>query len=141
MGKYITSKDSYILMTVELRGRFETELSKGDGYYFMASPYTAEEEYVMKNRYDKALEALTVLTKQGYVVFSPIVHSHPQAERYGLGRDSITWRKINDVMLTKSDGLIILRLDGWKNSKGIKWEITAAEQLGKPVYYLDPIMT
>lgn len=40
--------------------------------------------------------------------------------------------------LKRCNELVVLMLDGWKESRGVQAEIRIALELGKPVRYLDP---
>jgi hypothetical protein len=41
-------------------------------------------------------------------------------------------------MLEAATGMIVLKLDGWEESKGIAYELDKAKLLGIPVSYLPP---
>ncbi len=47
---------------------------------YLASPYSHEDEMVMKDRFDKVCAKAAELMARGYIVFSPIAHSHPIAQ-------------------------------------------------------------
>ena len=40
--------------------------------------------------------------------------------------------------LVASEGLIVLMLEGWQDSKGVQEEMRVAECLGKPIVYREP---
>lgn len=80
------------------------------------------------------------LVHAGHVVFSPIVHSHPLAE-HGLPNTWAFWRKQDEVYLERCDMLVVLMLDGWQESIGVRGEIEIAKELGKPTVYLEPDLT
>ena len=77
------------------------------------------------------------MLRAGQVVFSPIVHSHPLVE-YGLPPDWDFWQRCDREHLQHCDEVFVLMLDGWRDSAGVQAEVRLAEELGKPVSYLDP---
>ncbi len=95
-----------------------TEMS----YYYLGSPYTHEDEAVRNERYDLACLATVKLLKMGIHIFSPIGHSHPLARDYGLAGDWKFWEDYDKTMMRPAEGLIILTIDGWRESTGLSHE-------------------
>jgi len=62
------------------------------------------------------------------VVFSPIVYSAHLAENHGVGNLHETWYPIDEWVLSRADRMLVLQLDGWFESVGIKHEIEVAKQ-------------
>jgi len=106
---------------------------------YLASPYSAPLPYIQSLRYSHAVEVAAELISRKILVFSPIVHSHPIAKcKPALGTDHLDWKLFNTVMMYRCDSLIVCRMDGWENSKGIAHEIKWFEFHGKPIYDLHP---
>lgn len=109
---------------------------------YIASPYTAggADEALMQERYEQACIATAKMTRNGHTVFSPIVHSHPLTKCgvEGLGRDFAYWSKIDYEFIDLCDELVVLKLKGWQDSKGIAEEVKYAESKGKIVNYVRP---
>lgn len=108
-------------------------------YQYLASPYSHDSAAVREERYRMACHAAAVLMELGEIVLSPICHSHP-IEVVGIGRvmSGDFWKRQDIPLLRHAAGLIVLKLDGWQESKGIKWEIETAEALHIPVSFIDP---
>lgn len=104
---------------------------------YLASPYSHPDPMVKEMRYEQALQATVELMKQGHVIFSPIVHSHPVAVLHDFPGNWEFWKTIDEVFISKSDELWVLMLDGWKESIGVNAEIQIAQAQGKPVVYLN----
>jgi nucleoside 2-deoxyribosyltransferase len=104
---------------------------------YLASPYTHPDPAVREQRFQAACRAAAALIHEGFVVFAPIVHSHPVAA-YGLPTSWAFWRKQDQEHLEQCDELLVLMLDGWQESTGVQAEILLARELGKPVRYLAP---
>lgn len=91
--------------------------------WYLASPYTKFARGQEAAFYEAA-EAAAKLMAAGLVVYSPIAHSHPVATYGGLDAlDGAFWLRQNQPMMEKMDGLIVLKLPGWKESEGVQIEI------------------
>lgn len=106
------------------------------GYKYLASPYSDPDPLVREMRYLRTADVVRTLLKNGLHVYSPIVHCHELAKIWDMPRESEFWDKYNRAMLDSSDGLFILRLEGWSRSVGIgKERVWAVEQF-KPITYI-----
>lgn len=103
---------------------------------YLASPYSHPDPWVRELRFVAASRAAAELIRQGQVVFSPIVHSHPIA-RWGLPLDWGFWERFDRKFLEVCDAVVVLMLPEWEDSQGVQAEIAAARALGKPVTFLD----
>jgi hypothetical protein len=74
----------------------------------------------------------------GWNVFSPITHSHPLA-LCGLKGSWEFWQKIDVEYLILSERVVVLCLDGWKESTGVTAELEIARQLGIEILYMSPL--
>lgn len=106
---------------------------------YLASPYTNIDILVCIERFHAACRAAAHLMKQGEIVFAPICHSHPIHAIGGLAGDWETWKKFDEAMIRRCDKIIVLTLDGWERSVGIKAELEIAEMLCLPIEYMDPV--
>jgi nucleoside 2-deoxyribosyltransferase len=104
---------------------------------YLASPYSHSEAEVRDERFRDACRAAARLIAAGHVVFSPIVHGHPLV-RHGLPTDWPFWERFDRNHLARCDEVVVLMLDGWRESVGVAAEIRIAAELGKPVRYLAP---
>ncbi len=79
------------------------------------------------------------LLRAGYVVYAPIVHTHPVAVHGGIDPlDHSIWIAFDEAMMGACDALLVATLPTWNESRGIRIEIAHFERAGKPVYLLDP---
>lgn len=109
------------------------------GFVYLASPYSHQDPAVREARYRSACRAAARLMDDGFVVFSPIAHSHP-IEQIGLGsvRSGQFWKNQDIPLLRHASRLVVLRLDGWEKSAGIAWEMETARAIHIPISYIDP---
>jgi nucleoside 2-deoxyribosyltransferase len=104
---------------------------------YLASPYSHSDATIREQRFREACLAAAELIRNGEVVFSPIAHSHPIAA-YGLPSDWWFWERHDLQHLTRCDEIVVLTLDGWRESEGVHAEIRISKELGKQVRYLEP---
>jgi nucleoside 2-deoxyribosyltransferase len=103
---------------------------------YLACPYSHPDPLVMQQRFVKVTQMAGKLMEQGFIVFSPISHSHPIASLGNLPRDWAFWWEQDRAWLDACDELYILTLDGWRESVGIKDEIARAMALDMPIQYI-----
>ncbi len=104
---------------------------------YLCSAYSHPDPAVRERRFDAACRAAAELTRQGRTVYSPIVHSH-SISKYGLPLNWAYWQRHDRRFIEACTEVVVLRIDGWKESVGIQAEIAIAQELGKPVTFLDP---
>jgi hypothetical protein len=105
---------------------------------YLASPYTHGDPRVREARFDAACRATAALVRAGHVVFSPVVHSHPLV-RFGLPTDWEYWERCDREYLRHATELVVLKLDGWRESVGVQAEIDLALDMGLPTRFLEPM--
>lgn len=101
-------------------------------FYYLATPYSYPDKTVMEQRYRDAIKITAHLMKQGYVIFSPIVHNHPIALAHNLPTDMEFWYNIDTRILANARGMYVADMDGWRESKGMKLEMDFCDQHGIP---------
>jgi len=102
-------------------------------FIYLASPYSDPSKLVRHQRYLDARTATALLMKKGLPIFSPIVHCHELAVAHHLPKDFAFWQNDDKAMLAEATSLWVLQLPGWSDSKGVKWEISFANQHHIPV--------
>ena len=90
----------------------------------------------MEQRYIAASNALAWLLRQKLWAYSPIVHCHELAKMHSLPVDHLFWQEYDFYMISKCDKFVILRIDGYVQSKGVAAEKAEAERLFIPVEFL-----
>jgi len=107
---------------------------------YLASPYSHPDANIREQRFRAVCKAAARLMRNGGIVFSPIAHGHPIAQ-HGLPTDWRFWEQFDREQLACCDEVVVLLLDGWRESEGVRAEIRIAAELGKPVRYLAPEAT
>lgn len=110
---------------------------------YLATPYRGktgnsfDDSFIENERYDQITKIAGELTKMGFMVFSPITHSHPMAVRCsGIGDDFDYWEKFDLSMVKWADVLIVTELKGWTESRGLACEIEYAKKIGRMILHL-----
>jgi Domain of unknown function (DUF1937) len=105
---------------------------------YIASPYTSKDPTIMTYRYMKVREFTAEGLKEGFILYSPIVHCHPMAEAHNMPRDFQFWSDYNIQMISASKEVIILQLPGWEESRGIVEEISYCKSAEIPILSWTP---
>lgn len=105
---------------------------------YLAVPYSHKDRAVMVERFHKVNKVAAKYMAEGKYVFSPISHSHPIGDAGELPRGWEYWEGFDRIMIGACSKLIVLRLDGWKESTGVQAEIKIANERGIPIEYIDP---
>ena len=105
---------------------------------YLACPYSDPDSEIMRRRFRSANVAAAWLMANGNLVLSPISHSHPIACAGGLPRDFAYWEAYDRALLACCRKMVVLMLDGWKESVGVQAEIKIAEEMLMPIEYMEP---
>lgn len=112
---------------------------------YLASPYSAKihdgeeagqrDEVLEHKRYVEACLACGFLMKSGELVYSPIAHWHiiDKLFKGTIGYEDYLAADMQMIELCRE--VHVLRIDGWKESRGVQLEIGFAEMKKKPVKY------
>jgi hypothetical protein len=91
----------------------------------------------MESRFNTACRVAGRLMAAGEIVFSPIAHTHPIAVRCELPRTWEYWQHYDREMIQHASKVLVVKMAGWQDSKGIAGEIEIANSLGIPVEYME----
>jgi hypothetical protein len=105
--------------------------------YYLASPYTHKNPVIKKQRADVATKAAVDLLKNGIFCFAPIPYNAPW-ENYNLPGDWGFWEKFDKTFISRCDAVLVLTIDGWKESIGVQAEIEYAKENDIPVLFITP---
>ncbi len=108
-----------------------------EGFWYLGSPYSKYPDGTTA-----AFVAVCIATGwligQGVRVYSPIAHTHPVAMHAHMDPlDHEIWMPADEPMMDAAGGLLILKLDTWRDSKGLQIEEQTFRAAGKPVVYVD----
>lgn len=123
-----------MLFTVEVY-----DLARADSFYYLATPYSLY-PFGQEAAWREACRIAGKLIKLGICVYSPIAETHPIAVEAGIDLfDESLWVEMDKPKLDASCGLIVAKMDGWEDSKGVAHEIAETRRANKPVFFLDVV--
>ena len=123
----------------DLNTRIKRGLKSRKGMIYLASPYSHPSEDVRLARFKAVNKATAKLISEGNIIYSAISHSHPIAIESDMPLGWDYWKRIDWFFLELSSKVIVLKLKGWDESKGVLEEIKYAKTLEKPVEYIEEI--
>jgi hypothetical protein len=105
-------------------------------FWYVATPYTKYPDG-HEEAYKAACRESAWLIARGVPVFSPIAHTHGIAEQSSVSNtDGDYWLKADQPMMDAAYGIIVVKLPGWEESRGVLHEIEYFGKAGKPIVYL-----
>jgi len=102
---------------------------------YIASPYSHEDDSMMDYRAELVTFFAASLVEKGDVVFSPITFGHELSKKGDLPTDFEFWNNFCITFLSKCDKMIVLKIEGWEQSIGIKAEINYCRSNNIPIEY------
>lgn len=104
--------------------------------WYIASPYSDPDPRIVEKRFLDVREFTVQSLRRGHICFSPIVFCHQMSQKYALPGDATYWSRFNKRYLIASRSLVVLQLEGWENSVGVKQEIEWAKLLEKEIIWM-----
>lgn len=114
-------------------------MEKNMTYYYLSQPYNGTDEQ-KKYRFEMGATVCLNFLKKQIAVFSPIVHNHTlmiMAQDFTVEERRNTFMPFDFAMLGQSRGMLLLKLEGWEQSYGVKLEIEYCQQHQIPIHYLE----
>jgi hypothetical protein len=109
------------------------------GIIYLAAPYWHADPWVRQRRFDSVTIAAAQLVQQGKLVFSPLTHSHPidlvlRDRKVEIPNEY--WVSYDEAFMEFCSEMVVLKLGGWRESKGVARETAFFMERGRPVTYL-----
>lgn len=104
---------------------------------YVASPYSHSNPIVEDHRFTMAEEYVAACFRQRLAVFSPIYYCHQIARKFKFPGDANFWKSFNNNMLRRADQIHVLQLIGWRESRGVQYELQMAIELGIEIIYVE----
>lgn len=104
---------------------------------YLAAPYTGTKEQV-EARMQLFYRVMAKLDYQGSYTCSPLLkHAIFAAGDVELPSDWEYWQHYSRIMLNQCSQVVVVCLNGWRDSVGVMGEIEHARKIGVPVMYVD----
>lgn len=115
----------------------EDGIAQGGGsIIYLAAPYSHAKPEVMERRWFEVSRAAAWLMGKKYTVISPVSMGHPIAA-LSLGDVAPgfeAWKHTCLTLLASAELMLVLMLEGWSESAGIKAEVDVCRHRGIPVW-------
>lgn len=109
-----------------------------DKLFYLAAPYSHPSPTIVAMRMDTVSQWAGMLMEKGLVIYSPLDMGHSIVQKYPLPSNWEYWQKTLRVMLSRVDVIIVLKIDGWRESAGVTAEIEYARSHNMPIIYIEP---
>ena len=106
-----------------------------DGLWYFAHPYDSTNNTPAKN-YQLCNQRATKLMDLGYIIFSPITHSHPL--NVIKKRSFESWMSFDRLIMPMCMGLILA--PRWRESKGCKEEYEYFKSIGRMILFYEDLI-
>ena len=103
-------------------------------YTYLASPYTHDDPDIRQRRYQDIMRVAAVFILREEVVYSPVIHFHPLSIKYGLPLNFTFWERHLFSMLRQAKDFVLVKLDGWETSNGMREEYEFAKSRNLPIF-------
>ncbi len=104
---------------------------------YLACPYRHSDPLVQRKRCAAAHYTAAQLFIQGRRVFSPLTHNEILIDILNDALPGEQWLEFDLGVLAACKKLLILKMDGWELSKGVRREILFAQERGLSIEELD----
>jgi hypothetical protein len=74
------------------------------------------------------------------IIYSPVLHFHPLAVKYGFPTDYAFWERQTLPMLRGAKDFVIVKIEGWATSEGVRREYVFAEAHNMPIFESRPAL-
>jgi len=106
--------------------------------YYLASPYTHESASVMNDRANVSSIVSRQLMLEGIAHYAPISSEHHLRKFGDMPHTWTAWRNIDLAFVSRVDGILVLCIDGFRESTGVQAEIRYARKNKTRVEFLVP---
>jgi hypothetical protein len=103
---------------------------------YLACPYTHEHDFIQHRRYEQVTQVAATLMREGQCIYSPITSMH-YLSRHMTDVPHRFWLDHDLAILARCDKMIVLQLEGWEQSEGLKAEIAFAAEHNIPIEFME----
>jgi hypothetical protein len=92
---------------------------------YVGGPYTHADHNIRRERFEALTAIAAEIVKQGHIVYSPITHTHPidlHFVRDDVHLSSDFWCDFDETFMSVCTEMVIVPLEGWEKSGGVKRE-------------------
>jgi hypothetical protein len=105
---------------------------------YIISPYNHPDSRVVAERISLTSKFVAAMIERGFTPVSPSLYGHGLIIEADMVSHWLFWEKFCKSLLEKCNSVIVLQLEGWDRSIGVKAELEHVAMLGLPVRYTTP---
>lgn len=105
---------------------------------YVASPYSHPDSQVRQDRYREVSHVAAGLVAGGEIAVSPITYGHTLLDFHDMPGDWEFWQAFCISLLAKCQKMLVVKMDGWQESRGVQAEIAYAKANRIEVEYIEP---
>ena len=108
-----------------------------DFLWYLASPFKSSQQAIERLRFMAVAKCSGMLAAQGVCAVSPILNGYTMRAHMGFNQmtedDFKAW---DHVLMPRCNGILVLQLEGWKESVGLSDELDHFAERHAPVAYI-----
>lgn len=104
---------------------------------YVASPYSHPVDDVRIENYKIVSNYTAKIVSDGNVAFSPITYGHHLVDFKDMPTDWDFWKNFCLTFLSKCDEMVVLKMPGWEESRGVKEEIEFCKKNKIKINYVE----
>lgn len=106
---------------------------------YLATPYIHEDKKIMDSRVLNVTCCAAHFMDKGEKIYSPITHGHAVNQHMKqMAGDHKYWLDQCYHHVVTAEAIYVLGLEGWKESKGVRWEVETGKAFNIPVFIVNP---
>lgn len=102
---------------------------------YISAPYSHKDKNVVEKRMSAVYEHFANLMMKGCVPVTPLM-AHAVVTRHPVPSDAAFWEEYSLTLLSRSDKMHVLMIDGWEDSVGVQYEIAYCLENEIPLEYV-----
>lgn len=106
---------------------------------YLAAPYTSPDPVCVEDRVRVFCSKDSELSGGGIITVSPLSKHLMFINGSKLPSDWAFWERYSYALLSRCDHMIVIKLPGWEESKGVQGEIKFAMDNNINIVYVDPL--
>ena len=103
---------------------------------YLAAPYSDKDHNIIQGRMEQIYGVLGSYIRQGFLITTPLFMHEVVMRNPDMPNDYQFWENYCLNLLKRCDSMIVLRLAGWEESRGVKGEIEFCAANNIPVEYI-----
>lgn len=105
--------------------------------FYLACPYSSDQKEVIAERMKTFGWVASRLINQGMIIVSPLTNHLLIEQGHDIAGNWSFWKNYSEVLVSRSDVLLVLTLDGYYESSGVRGETAVAARNKIPIVHIN----